>query len=336
MNNKDNSGANIEDLLQSGLRDIERLVSKKDYNLVMIKARQVLEHLVNYLADSANIQEATLSDRIDALYEDRVISKEIRDHYHTIRILGNNAVHEGDKSSYNANQAYRLLSKEIISFSDVMKVGAAVRPKQYAAGSRSIAQQPAGDRHHTSGSRQQTAGSRQPSSAGRHQTTNNRHQTADRPGSGSRRSTGQQTSRNSRRHRARKSGLSIDPGSLLKPLLLIAIIVVLVFIIKMIRPAKEKDVETTPAITSTTEITVPETTAPESTEPESTTAAAVKYRVTDTINVRPKPSTDDARIGVLDPGTEVEFVRDEDEKWCVIIYNGKEAYVVKEYLTPVS
>ena len=44
-------------------------------------------------------------------------------------------------------------------------------------------------------------------------------------------------------------------------------------------------------------------------------------------------TTDTDRIGVLAPDTDVEYLRDYDEKWAVISYNGQEAYVAKEFLT---
>ena len=57
---------------------------------------------------------------------------------------------------------------------------------------------------------------------------------------------------------------------------------------------------------------------------------------TDTVNVRPEPSTDTDRIGVLAPDTDVEYLRDYDEKWAVISYNGQEAYVSRDFIRQVS
>ena len=51
------------------------------------------------------------------------------------------------------------------------------------------------------------------------------------------------------------------------------------------------------------------------------------------LNVRKEPSTDADRIGKLDPGASVEYLRDHDDTWAVIKYNGQEAYVAKEFLT---
>lgn len=39
------------------------------------------------------------------------------------------------------------------------------------------------------------------------------------------------------------------------------------------------------------------------------------------------------RIGKLDPGASVEYIRDYDDFWAVILYNDQEAYVAKQYLT---
>lgn len=136
----------------------------------------------------------------------------------------------------------------------------------------------------------------------------------------------------SRRRRSQPAGPAFDPVSLLKPLLLIAIIIVLIFIIKMIHPGKKAPVETTEPVTVESVAETPE----ETTEPETTVPAVVMYKTTDSVNVRSTPSTDDARIGLLGPNTEVEFVGDYDDRWCIIKYHGADAYVVKEYLTPVE
>ena len=51
--------------------------------------------------------------RQDQLYEGQWINKATKDNYHTIRILGNKAVHEGDDTAYDANQAFQLLTQEV-------------------------------------------------------------------------------------------------------------------------------------------------------------------------------------------------------------------------------
>ena len=99
--------------IQQGVKEAERLIVNKNYNLVMVKARQTLECMVRCMAEKACLVEGDLSDTIDQLYEGGWINKTTKDNYHTIRILGNKAVHENDNTAYNANQAYQLLTQEV-------------------------------------------------------------------------------------------------------------------------------------------------------------------------------------------------------------------------------
>lgn len=105
--------------IQLGVKDIERLIGQKDYNSAMIKSRQTLEFMVKLLSERANMaNEDDLMKMIDALYQNRWISKTTFEHYHKIRVIGNKAVHEGDVNAYNANQAYHMLSQEIYTFAN--------------------------------------------------------------------------------------------------------------------------------------------------------------------------------------------------------------------------
>lgn len=285
MNNTENPGGSSWDRIQSGVRDTERLIGQKKYNMAMVKARQTLEYMVKCLCEKSGVLEGSLIDMIDALYEDGIISKTTCEHYHKIRTIGNKAIHEEDNSAYNANQAHHLLSQEVYTFANDYNT----RKKRPAPAARRQTDEPP--------RRSRAAGS-------------------------------------SSRRRARSSGPSIDPGSIIKPLLLLAIIIVLILIIRMIHPGKKEVPETTaPAITTEAVASTEEETPTEESE---TDPVVVKYKTTDTLNVRSAPNTDNARIGVLGPGTEVEYVSDYDDRWCIIKYNGQDAYVVKEYLTPVE
>ena len=55
--------------IQQGVKEAERLIVSKDYNLVMVKARQTLECMVRYLAEKACLVDGDLADTIDQLYE---------------------------------------------------------------------------------------------------------------------------------------------------------------------------------------------------------------------------------------------------------------------------
>ena len=57
-----------------------------------------------------------LADTIEKLYQGHYITKSSRDAFHTIRMLGNKAVHEGDNDPQDAARSYRLLDQEINAF----------------------------------------------------------------------------------------------------------------------------------------------------------------------------------------------------------------------------
>lgn len=136
-----------------------------------------------------------------------------------------------------------------------------------------------------------------------------------------------QMNRSRKRQPQKRAGFTIY--DLLKLLIPILCIVLLVLVIKLVKPAKDNTDATTTAPV-TTEQTQPEE---QTTAPAETTAPAVVYKTTDVLNVRPAPNTTDARIGQLEAGAAVEYVRDHDEEWAVIMYNGQEAYVAKRFLT---
>ena len=118
MNNTVNPGTNSWEKIQSGVRDTERLIGQKKYNMAMIKARQTLEFMVKCLCEKSGVMEGNLIDMIDGLYDDGIISKTTCEHYHKIRTIGNKAIHEEDNSAYNANQAHHLLSQEVYTFAN--------------------------------------------------------------------------------------------------------------------------------------------------------------------------------------------------------------------------
>lgn len=294
-----NTGQSTWEQIHGGVRETERLIGQKNYNLAMVKARQTLEYMVKCLCERYGILETGLLEMIDALYSAGKISKTTCEHYHKIRTIGNKAIHEGDNSAYNANQAHHLLSQEVYTFANDYN-----DTKKSTRASRSAAPTPAssrlrGNRRHSSASsgNGKPAGTRSGSSEGR-------------------------------RPRAYAGGPSFEFRSIIKPVLLITIIILLLLIIKMIRPATDAKPDSTAAVST-------ESLAPE-TEAETVAAESTVYRTTDTVNVRPEPSTDTDRIGVLAPDTDVEYLRDYDEKWAVISYNGQEAYVSRDFIRQVS
>ena len=211
MNNTDNPGTNSWEKIQSGVRDTERLIGQKKYNMAMIKARQTLEFMVKCLCEKSGVMEGNLIDMIDGLYDDGIISKTTCEHYHKIRTIGNKAIHE-------KTTAPTMPIRPII-FSHRRFTHLPTTTTNGGVNLHRLHQRGAGRMNHRAGAPPQGGSS-------------------------------------SRRRRVQSSGPSFDAGSIIKPLLLIAIIVVLIFIIKMIHPGKEKVPETTaPAVS--TEMTEP-------------------------------------------------------------------------------
>ncbi len=308
------SGNNWEKIRQ-GIKDVQILIEQKRYNLAMVKCRQTLEYMVHDLCDKALITTQNtnqdMASLIDELYNGRWISKTTCEHYHKIRMLGNKAVHDGNENAYDANQAYHLLSHEIVTFS-----------KDYMNdGRRSSQTQP------------QRSGAQQTRSSG-----------AVRTGAGSapRSSSGSDDSGASRsRRRSNQSGFPFTSTDLLR-ILIIVFAIILIFVVARIFRSDDSDQETTSAATETNsaevtpsdeEPTTPEETTGVAAETMPDTTPAPVYKTTTHLNVRPEPTTNSTRLGVLDPDTVVEYLGDYDENWAIINYNGTQAYVSKQYLT---
>ena len=302
MGKIENSG--IWEQIQKSVQETERLMGQKKYNLSMIKARQTMEFMVKLQCDKAGIVEGAPENMIHELYEGKWISKSTAEHYMQILDLGNKATKDGDNSAYNATQAHHVLTQEIYAFVDADKV----KPRRSSA-SRQTSQSSGGS---TRKRQTATSAAASASSASR----------ASRPSGGPKKS---------------KKSSGIRQEDLLKLLIPIALVIILIFLIKILTPDKDPTNETTPAAQITVE--KQQTDAAVETTPAETEIApevTVTYKTTTTLNVRSSPSTDSERIGKFDPDKTVEYLRDHDDFWAVILYNGQEAYVAKEYLTPVT
>lgn len=301
MGKIENSG--IWEQIQKSVQETERLMGQKKYNLSMIKARQTMEFMVKLQCDKAGIVEGAPENMIRELYEGKWISKSTAEHYMQILEYGNKASKDGDNSAYNATQAHHVLSQEIYAFVDADKS----KPRRSSA-SRQASQPSDGSTR-----KRQTATSAAASA-----------------------SSAARTARSSGSPRKSKKSSGIRQEDLLKLLIPIALVIVLIFLIKVLTPDKDPTNETTPAAQITVENQ--QTNAVETTPAETEIAPEVNvtYKTTTTLNVRSGPSTDSERIGKFDPDKTVEYVRDHDDFWAVIMYNGQEAYVAKEYLAPVT
>lgn len=146
------------------------------------------------------------------------------------------------------------------------------------------------------------------------------------------------SSQNSRRRSGKRRNrlLILNLMKILVPLLCILVIF---FVVRLIKP-KSDETDTTSGETIPTEASVentafpthPETYAPvtPSTEPP---APSLTYKTNDVLNVRAEPRTDAAKLGKLASGTTVDYIREENDEWTVILYDGQEAYVASQYLS---
>lgn len=337
--------------IQQGLRETEILMNQQQYNLSMIKARQTVEYMVNYLGEKALIVEGDLADSIDQLFEGRLISQTSKDHYHRIRMIGNKAVHEGSDSPYDAGEALKLLAGEVNAFANTFHRESPedATYKQRQAPLRPVAIAP-NDRPQRSSSQRDSSqrNSSQRDNAHRgnaHRSNTQRSSShrgnapqgqAHRPQSGNKAASSGQAPRTDSKGRSRRRSRQSAPetSGLLKPALIFLGILVLVLIFIKLVPGKGGKQNPTPTETSSqisTEVPTTSETPEETTEAE--TEAPITYTTKSKLNVRSKPSTDGTRLGSLAADTKVEFVKTYDDKWSVIMFEGKEAYIATEFLT---
>ena len=224
-------------------------------------------------------------------------------------MIGNKAAHEGDSNAYSANQAYHMLSQEVYTFADDYR---------NAKKGRKPLTRPA-----VQGSSQNRTGAGRGSSEAMR--TNHVDSSTKRAGKSYRpgRAGSSQAARSRKRSGSQSSSFSLY--TLLKLLVPVLCIVLLLLVVKLAKPESRTKETEGPTAVETMEAT-------EASQEETESSGPV-YRTTDVLNVRPEPSTSSERIGQLNAGVTVEYVRAYDSDWAVILYNGQEAYVASQYLT---
>ncbi len=136
----------------------------------------------------------------------------------------------------------------------------------------------------------------------------------------------------------RNREFEVDAYNILKFAIPIACVVLLIILIKIIMGGSDKSaIETTAAPTETVieSIAPVETEAPSETIPETEAVSSV-WITTTGVKVRSEPNTDCEVYGVIDQGTQVTYKGDANEEWIMIDYNGRDAYLKKEYVQPVA
>ena len=369
----DTRGTDIRQAAEQGLMDMASLISRGDYNLALVKGRQAMEQLVRGYAKENRLIYTDLADTIENLYGESTIGRGTRDAFHTIRQLGNKAVHEGDNDPKDAENSYYLLKNEIevylsteagtknrapVNVSrkdeapayndeavDVKFTKAAARKAEESSdtyrapvyekrGQRQTAERPAAGSDRSQGKLRTEVAPKKEAS---------RNSSKRRQGSSSSgkskvptredRLRASQQNRNGKKRGTRNGGL--DVYGLLRILIPVICILLLIFLLKScIAGGGTEDTTTTAPVESVTE---PVTTAPPTTEAPTTEAAPLRYVVTGN-NVNVRYADNQNRIyEQLSSGTEIGEIQEiEGSDYVRFQRDGLDLVIHKDYIAPIE
>ncbi|MDO4437883.1 MAG: DUF4145 domain-containing protein [Eubacteriales bacterium] len=357
----DNRIAEIKQRAENGLMDVASQISRGDYSLGLIKARQVMEQVVRGYAKNYKLEYTDLAGTIETLYKANAISNEDRESLHTIRQLGNMAVQESYNDAQDAEKSYYLLKHEIelyLTFllsllnadrpisDEFLPTEAVKEPKAEEAvknTQEAVKESPLRKREQQQGIDIPDLGQRErKSSANRNSKpahTANGAPRNSRNDRGERNKTVRNDQRGGQHRGSRNSGSGVNVTDLLKILVPIFCIILLIILINSIIPKKPKETETQTTPVVTTEATLPETSEPETetTEPETETEAKLRYKVSaDTVNAR-YADNQDRIYEQLSKGTEIGEVEEiEGSDFVKFERDGITLVVNKNYIEPIE
>ena len=281
------------DKIQQGVKDTERLIVQREYNASMIKARQTLEFMVKNLADQVGIM-----DESDL--------KGMIDMLYENRWIS--------KATCEHYHKIRMIGNKAAHEGDANAYSA---NQAYHMLSQEVYTFADDYRNVKKGRKPLTKPAVQGSSQNR--------AGGNRAGGSYGGNRGSSSAAARSRKRAGSQSSSFSLYTLLKLLVPVLCIVLLILVVKLAKPESGTKETEGPTAVETMEST-------EAAQEETESSGPV-YRTTDVLNVRPEPSTSSERIGQLNAGVTVEYVRAHDDDWAVILYTGQEAYVASQYLT---
>lgn len=361
--------------IRSDLNKAQQSILNGQYSEAMILDKSILKTLVRLQIDKAVLVSNNLENDIDQLYNNHLISEETRSNYHTIRLYGERA-ESGEASAQAANDSFSLIRDELAVYMDSASDSRQSVPsytqniREAAQASNEYGDAPednadafdetaAESNFRNSEDLSGTSTGSTPSfvsnlgnvdiplsnsSAGRG-SSQKRASRPTRPLRDSERVTRNQGRRMSQgrdgrpSRRVKRRSSSLDMYNIMKFAIPIACIILLIILIKIIMGGSDKStIETTPA--ATTEA-IMETTAaaeaiPEETAAPETEAAASVWVTTTGVKVRTEPNTDCEVLDVLDAGVQVTYKGDAGDEWIMIDYNGRDAYLNKQFVQPVA
>ena len=353
------SSVDIKELTDNGLAEAAGLISRREYNLSIVRSRQTAETIIKEYAAEKNIEYTTLADTIEKLFQEGVINRTSRDAFHNIRLYGNKAVHEQDNDPEDAQKAYYLLKNEVRTFASRKTVSVDRTPvridtapgqrKSYGdvevnLGSGRSSSYSTGEDDQGSGvdasslrrsERRKSSGEGRSSGGRSSQARSAQGRPERRP---SQSSAGRRPERRRTRSDAGESRGGFSIYDLLRILIPVIIVILLIIIIRSFLPTK-KPAETTtaaPAETTIVQETPAETTVPPTTEAE-TEPAVQEYRIKGNgVNIRFADNqnrvytqlSNGTVIGTVTPIDGSDFVQ--------FTLDGVNVVVNKNYIEPVQ
>jgi len=126
----------IQELIEEGRSTTESLLSHANYAEAMICSRKTLETLVQSLCRRNNLPIGDLTDMLDNLYREGVISKDVFAGFLKISMLGERAQSEGQNDPALASESFELLSQAVYAYRQMLE-------HQSSARRRSASRRPA-------------------------------------------------------------------------------------------------------------------------------------------------------------------------------------------------
>ena len=104
---------NGREMVRNNMKEIGRLLSRQQYNQAIQTGIATLRIMVQTLADERGLPMSSLTDGIDMLFNEKVISRMTCENYHKIRVIGEKAAQINDSRAYNASAVYSILNQEV-------------------------------------------------------------------------------------------------------------------------------------------------------------------------------------------------------------------------------
>lgn len=363
--------ANIWGKIRNDLNQAQQCILNGQYSEAMILDKRILKALVRMQIDKAVLVSNTLESDIDQLLDNQLISNQSRNNYHTIRIYGDQAESGDVPTSQAANESFALIRDELNIYVDSTQrrssaaSGYSEDPSGYSSGgTASYTESPQENYSATEGADYSYSGSPSspddlssvsiPIANGSVDSRSSGYRHSNRPtrplrdserlsrNSGRRSS---QTSRNGRSGRnsggrvRRRRGFEWNLYNIMKFLIPITCLILLLILVHIIRNGSSKTtIETTAAPTEAAieSTAVPFETVPETTAAPETSAVSSVWVTTTGVKVRTEPNTNCEVLEVLDAGVQVTYKGSPNDEWIMIDYNGRDAYVNKQFVQEVA